>query len=87
MQISSQNVDLLAQREHSLLGLVHGHFDIDLAVSDAAELDGKSTKAINSGLAIVVPSQSIKETLEQDHFKEERSEYLEKLHAALSAST
>jgi hypothetical protein len=51
-----------------LLGLIHGHFDMNEAAIDVDEInpvadDGLSPKNINMGIAIVVPVSKILETL------------------------
>jgi hypothetical protein len=50
-----------------LLGLMHGHFDVDLLTEDSADMDAKNkaNQAINMGIAIVVPADKILEVLNQ----------------------
>ena len=76
LQMASKETRLLGQRQTSLLGLVHGHFDIDESISDSIELDNRTNGTVNSGLAIVVPSIFIIETIEQEYFKIERDKHL-----------
>ncbi len=47
-----------------LLGLIHGHYDVP-AVLDLERADGLRDKAINMGIAIVVPVTKIIETINQ----------------------
>ena len=48
-----------------LLGLIHGHFDAVALVGDAAEQDSTlAAKAVNAGIAIVVPYPSIQSTIQ-----------------------
>jgi Trypsin-like peptidase domain len=46
-----------------LLGLIHGHFDIDAANIDAVIDDGQEKANVNMGIAIVVPSDKIIEVV------------------------
>ncbi|MDX2073269.1 MAG: hypothetical protein SFX19_02760 [Alphaproteobacteria bacterium] len=47
-----------------LLGLVHGHFDVRTTeIDDAINDDGLSVDKVNTGIAIVVPFQKIKEVV------------------------
>lgn len=52
------------------IGLVHGHYDIDEITHDAVIDDfiGSKKQNINMGVAIVVPSNKIIETINQPHF-------------------
>lgn len=52
-----------------LLGLVHGHFTIKNAEADAVSDDGLNEASINTGIAIVVPAEQIREVI--DLFSEE----------------
>ncbi len=60
----------LFQRKISLLGLMHGHWDVPeqqvQTVEDAASMI--TSNKVNMGIAIVVPASKIMETLEQDTF-------------------
>lgn len=50
-----------------LLGLVHGHYDVPSTTLDSSNQDADehlSTERINTGIAIVVPMDKIKETLD-----------------------
>lgn len=66
-------------KAHYLLGLIHGHFDvkeiIDI-VEDEAEY--AKTNKLHSGIAIVVPSEKIVETINQDMLKKMREETAKK---------
>jgi len=51
-----------------LLGLIHGHFDQNRSRNDSSLQDADtyfSEERINSGIAIVVPGDSIRETIQQ----------------------
>jgi hypothetical protein len=47
-----------------LLGLMHGHWDIDLPATDASHPDGLEVEVVNMGIGIVVPVSRIRETLD-----------------------
>lgn len=53
----------LQMRYIYLLGLIHGHYDIELPQKDNIVEDSVRKEAINMGVAIVVPSQKIKDVL------------------------
>jgi hypothetical protein len=56
-----------------LLGLVHGHFDVDDLNSDVVLEDPKdSTSGIHSGIAVVIPVEKIIETIMQPDLVEIR---------------
>jgi hypothetical protein len=47
-----------------LLGLMHGHFDVQNLNEDVAtDLEGQSLSSINAGLGVVIPSEKIVETI------------------------
>jgi hypothetical protein len=48
----------------SLLGLVHGHFDVDVLKKDLVAYDGLVPEAINMGIAVVVPAQKILDVID-----------------------
>jgi hypothetical protein len=56
-----------------LLGLIHGHYDVDHPLVDALEVDANqgqaSTAKLNSGIAIVVPVQKVLEVLDSNQVK------------------
>lgn len=56
----------------SLLGLVHGHWDLKVSEEDMLLKDILPEKWINMGLAIVVPATKILEVLDQKCFKDIR---------------
>jgi len=49
-------------RSFRLLGLVHGHFGDDI-LPDAVADDGRQKLHINTGIAMVVPAEKIREAL------------------------
>lgn len=69
-------------REVWLLGLIHGHYDADLAKEDIMPDDDINKETINMGIAIVVPAEQIMRTINSPELKtireEELKEFLEK---------
>lgn len=65
--------------DHYLLGLIHGHFDVK-EIMDIAQDDAEyaKTNKLHSGIAIVVPSEKIVETINQDELKKMREETVKK---------
>lgn len=57
-----------------LLGLVSAHFDITKEVQHRGDIWGHSSVDINSGIAVVVPSQNIYELLMREGVVEMRRE-------------
>jgi len=71
---------------HYLLGLVHGHWDMPLPDTDEAEIDEGVRQAMNTGIAIVVPTKKILEVLFQPELTEmrkKREALLKEQHAAV----
>jgi hypothetical protein len=63
-----------------LLGLVHGHFDVDDIHVDTVSEDGGTNGAINTGIAIVVPVEKVLETIDEpDWVAERKKEILQQL--------
>jgi len=56
----------------SLLGLVHGHFDVEVDGVEGAEIGN-----INSGIAVVVPAEKIAEVLYQPELESQRARKIE----------
>ncbi len=69
--LSGSPVFLHAGSQMYLLGLMHGHWDTDVA-EDMVVDDGFQKGSINTGIGIVVPAGKIVETLNQPIFEEER---------------
>jgi hypothetical protein len=62
-----------------LLGLVHGHFDVQDLNSDVVLDDPKnSTSGIHAGIGVVVPVEKIIETLMQPGLVEERAKVIQR---------
>lgn len=55
-----------------LLGLVHGHYEVEAARQDDAVADGLSEEAINQGIAIVVPVTRILDNINRTEWVEGR---------------
>ncbi len=53
-----------------LLGLMHGHYNLDLLSEDAIDMDAKGREVVNMGIAIVVPSEKILEVINQPMIRE-----------------
>ena len=52
------------------LGLMHGHYNVDLLSEDAVDMDAKAREVVNMGIAIVIPSEKILEVINQPMIKE-----------------
>jgi hypothetical protein len=66
-----------------LLGLMHGHYDYDLLSEDGVNMDAKTKKVVNMGIAIVVPSEKIAEVINQPEIKELETQFENKLREKL----
>lgn len=53
-------------------GLIHGHYDSEMADNIQETKKEKSEKSINMGIAIVIPASKILETLNQEELKQRR---------------
>jgi hypothetical protein len=54
-------------RTGCLLGLMHGHFDVQNLNEDiVSEAEGDATRGIHTGMGVVIPLQKILETIEQE---------------------
>jgi hypothetical protein len=62
-----------------LLGLVHGHFDIETKVKFIGDMPGSGHVNQNAGIAAVIPAQKIRETLMEREFVEEREKERQQL--------
>jgi hypothetical protein len=69
--LSGSPVFLHTGNRFFLLGLVHGHWDVDPSEQTFID-DGLSREVVNTGIAIVVPVEKIIETLDQPALREER---------------
>ena len=63
----------------ALLGLVHGHYEIEKHVAFVGDIVGRGQVPINAGMAIVVPAQKIIDTLMQEELVDERTQILDGL--------
>jgi len=63
----------------ALLGLVHGHYEIEQDVAFIGDILGSGKVPLNAGVAVVVPAQKIIDTLMQAELVEERDKILEEL--------
>lgn len=73
-------------RTHYLLGLVHGHFDVkDTTDIVQDESEYAKTSKLHSGIAIVVPSEKIIETINQEAIMKMRKETIKKAMAESDA--
>jgi hypothetical protein len=55
-----------------LLGLMHGHFDVENLNEDSVVDDASRGSGINTGIGIVIPVEKIMETIEQPELAEAR---------------
>ncbi len=53
-----------------LLGIMHGHWDIDLLNEDHASIEEKKKETVNMGIAIVTPIEKLLEVLNQPRIRE-----------------
>jgi hypothetical protein len=56
-----------------LLGLMHGHFDIENLTEDVVVEDSDGARGIHTGIGVVIPVEKILETLNQPELIEKRS--------------
>lgn len=58
------------------LGLMHGHYDVDLLSQDTLDSEARKREAVNMGIAIVVPAEKVLEVVQQPMIKdiEEKAE-------------
>lgn len=68
---------IVGQSEVVLLGLVHGHYEIEQDVAFIGDVLGSGKVPVNAGIAVVVPAQKIIDTLMQPELVEERRRVLE----------
>jgi hypothetical protein len=60
-----------------LLGLMHGHFDIqNLNEDTVVDTEAETTKGINTGIGVVIPVEKILETIDQPKLAEMRKEII-----------
>ncbi len=55
-----------------LLGLMHGHFDVENLTEDVVTEDADGTRGIHTGIGVVIPVEKIIETLNQPELIEKR---------------
>lgn len=60
------------QPSYYWLGLVHGHWDTEIARSDIEDIDDEIKEYVNTGIAIVVPATDVWEVLDHPDFVEHR---------------
>src|SRR5215203_3888527 len=70
-----------------LLGLVHGHFDIETQVEFIGDMPGSGHVNQNAGIAAVIPAQKIRDTLMEREFVEERERLSQELKKQRPSST
>lgn len=60
-----------------LLGLMHGHFDIqNLNEDTVVDTEAETTRGINSGIGVVIPVEKILETIDQPELAKMRKEII-----------
>jgi hypothetical protein len=55
-----------------LLGLMHGHFDVENLTEDIVAEDADGGRGVHTGIGVVIPVEKIIETLNQPELIEER---------------
>ncbi len=61
-----------------LLGLMHGHFDIqNLNEDTVVDAEAETTKGINTGIGVVIPVEKILETIDRPELAKMRKEIIE----------
>jgi hypothetical protein len=73
-RISGQEDAVVDWREFYLLGLVHGHWNLDKASIDADVRDAAQNEEINVGITIVTPTQRILEVINRPEFANGREQ-------------
>jgi hypothetical protein len=72
--------NLAGKKAYYLLGLMHGHFDIDLSADTAVDPDQKSSVGgINSGIGVVIPVEKILETINSSNLVDLRAQHASQL--------
>jgi hypothetical protein len=66
------------------LGLMHGHYNVDLLSQDAVDMDVRAKEVVNMGIAIVVPSEKVLEVINQPMIRDNEIEYEKKLQENLT---
>jgi hypothetical protein len=69
----------------ALLGLVHGHYEIEQDVAFIGDILGSGKVPLNAGVAMVVPAQEIIDTLMQEELVQERNKIVEQVRKRGSA--
>ncbi|MCH8316310.1 MAG: hypothetical protein IIA64_10090 [Planctomycetes bacterium] len=68
------------------LGLVHGHWDVEIVRSDIEDIDDGIKEYVNTGIAIVVPATDVWEVLDHPDFVEHRGYLAKRAVATVQAS-
>jgi hypothetical protein len=84
--IQGQQIQAVGQRMWMLLGLMHGHWDLEYLGLDSITPDGLRIDKLNTGIAGITPAVKIVETIMQHSLAEERSD-VEKAIAQKLATT
>jgi hypothetical protein len=76
-----RNVVATPGRWFYLLGLMHGHFDVDVLEADAAVIDDVAgpRDSIHTGIGVVIPASKIVETIMQPDLLNERQQIARKI--------
>lgn len=72
-RVVNQEVTPTEGAQYYLLGLMHGHHDVE-KIPDTDDIRVESSEWINTGIGIVVPAQDIVETIMQQELEEKRKE-------------
>jgi hypothetical protein len=65
----------------SLLGLIHGHYELEAKVKFNDKPTEKVVAPVNAGIAVVMPAQAIIDLLEEDEFVNSRDEERQRIEA------
>lgn len=86
MQNGSNVIKVGGQHQFYLLGLLHGHWDLNSAIQDVITEDysQENKEQINTGIGIVIPAIKIWETLNQDKVEQVRQAEIKKYLIKLS---
>ena len=70
----------------ALLGLMHGHFDVQNLNEDVVADSEKPERSVHTGIGVVVPTDKIMEVINQRELKEMRDEIIENVKKANGAT-
>ena len=75
----SSNIMAFGGYQFYLLGLLHGHWDLDSAIQDVITEDyqQEDKEKINTGIGISIPSVKILEALNQDILSKQREQIMQ----------